>query len=61
MLTDREFLTWLHDRLHYVHGESAHADYMHRLRLMIEKLPETPTSRVYEHMFVTPAVAPAKT
>jgi len=44
-MADKDFLKWLHDRLHFVHGESVHADYMHKLRSIIQAMPveqETP-------------------
>lgn len=38
-MTDREHLTWIHERLVLVHGESPYYDYMHRLRAVIKGLP----------------------
>jgi len=34
-VTDREFLTWVHDRLQHVHGEPVNIDYMNKLRCII--------------------------
>jgi hypothetical protein len=42
---DQEFLMWLHERIEIVHREPAQADYMHKLRAIIESTPadkETP-------------------
>lgn len=39
-MTDREFLTWIYERLEYVHGENANYDYMHRLRKIIDNLAQ---------------------
>lgn len=36
---DRDFLMWIHDRLHHVYGENELIDYMHRLRAIIEYTP----------------------
>jgi len=38
-MTDREFLTWLHERLEHVHGENPQMDYMYKLRSIIEATP----------------------
>jgi len=35
MLSDREFLMWIHERLEHVHGDSGLLDYMHKLRAII--------------------------
>lgn len=35
-MKDREFLTWLHDRLVKNHGEPECVDYMHKLRAIIK-------------------------
>jgi hypothetical protein len=44
--SDRDFLVWLHDRLMHVHQEPPNADYMHKLRAIIEKMPvEIATTR----------------
>ena len=37
-MLDADFLQWIHDRLHYVYGESENYDYMHRLREIAESL-----------------------
>lgn len=34
-MKDRDFLIWIHARLHEVHGESETVDYMHKLRAII--------------------------
>ena len=39
MMNDQEFLFWLHERLEHVHREPAQADYMHKLRALIETTP----------------------
>lgn len=39
-MKDQEFLMWLHERLEHVHREPAQADYMHKLRAIIEATPE---------------------
>jgi hypothetical protein len=36
---DRDFLTWLHERLEHVHGEPYEIDYMGKLRSVIEATP----------------------
>lgn len=38
-MKDQEFLIWLHERLEHVHREPAQADYMHKLRAIIEATP----------------------
>ena len=35
-MKDREFLIWLHDRLHIIHGESETLAHMHKLRAIIK-------------------------
>jgi hypothetical protein len=39
-MKDSEFLQWIHDRLHFVHGENELYDYMWRLREIIKKNQE---------------------
>ena len=39
-MRDREFLIWIHDRLHHFHKESELLDYMHKLRAIISEIPE---------------------
>lgn len=39
VVTDREFLIWLHERLEHVHGENDLVDYMHFLRKIIRGTP----------------------
>lgn len=38
-MTDREFLTWIHERLEYVHEENPNMDYMWKLRSVIAAIP----------------------
>ena len=40
MIQDKEFLQWIHDRLHYVYKEPYNMDFMHKLRAIIETIPE---------------------
>ena len=35
-MKDKEFLIWLHHRLEHIHGENPYADYMWKLRSIIE-------------------------
>ena len=37
---DKEFLQWIHNRMENVHGENPNFDYMHKLRSIIEAIPE---------------------
>ena len=37
-MTDKEFLSWVHDRLHYQHHEDPKIDYMIRLRKIINEI-----------------------
>lgn len=39
-MTNRDFLTWLHNRLVVIHREPENVDYMVRLRNLIETMPE---------------------
>ena len=39
-MTDRKFLCWVHDRLHYEHGDSETVIHMHRLRRIIAVTPK---------------------
>ena len=34
-MKDKEFLQWIHNRLHQVHGENINVDYMRKLRAII--------------------------
>jgi len=45
MIPDKEFLQWLHDRLLFVYEEPYNADYMHKLRAIIETIPEERDTR----------------
>ena len=40
MARDKAFLMFIHDRLHYEHGEKETYDYMHKLRAIIRNTPE---------------------
>ncbi len=39
-MKDREFLIWIHERLHKVHEEDPLFDYMWKLRSIIESTPK---------------------
>lgn len=39
IMTDREILIWIHQRLTEVHGESPFVDHMHKLREVIHATP----------------------
>jgi hypothetical protein len=39
VLTDKEFLIWIYERLERVHGELHIFDYMRRFRYIIETIP----------------------
>jgi hypothetical protein len=39
-MSDKEFLQWIHDRLHYQHKENVNIDYMHKLRAIIKGVPD---------------------
>lgn len=39
-MNDKTFLQWIHNRLVVVHGENSNFDYMHKLRAIIETIPE---------------------
>lgn len=46
-MKDREFLTWLHNRLRFEHDEHPGRDYMQKLRAIIHATPvdrETPNT-----------------
>ncbi len=38
-MNDQEFLTWIYERLKYAHKEDPNADFMRRLRSIIENSP----------------------
>jgi hypothetical protein len=38
-MSDKDFLTWIYERLEHVHGENPRVDYMRRLRMTIEAMP----------------------
>ena len=38
--TDKQFLRWIHQRLQHHHGENPWYDYMHKLRCIIDRVPE---------------------
>ena len=47
-MRDKLFLIWIHQRLVYVHKENPLFDYMHRLRAIIETIPnEQDTPNLY--------------
>jgi hypothetical protein len=48
-MSDRDFLIWLHERLHYVHGESELVDYMRTLRRIIASTPPDKRSISFGH------------
>jgi len=37
---DKEFLQWIYDRMHKVHGENMDLDYMHKLKSIIDATPD---------------------
>ena len=39
-MSDREFLSWIYERLHFVHGENENVDYMQRLKRIVNKCPK---------------------
>ena len=39
-MKDREFLMWMHERLHLIHGESETISHLHKLRVIIRATPE---------------------
>lgn len=43
-MKDREFLTWIHERLVHVHNENNNMDYMWKLRSIIQSIPEDQAS-----------------
>lgn len=52
-MRDRDFLIWLHERLHHQHGEYELLDYMHKLRTIIAGTPKdkvTPNTGIYSGM-----------
>lgn len=40
VVTDRDFLIWLHERLVRAYNENSNYDYMHKLRSIIEATPK---------------------
>lgn len=40
-MNDKEFLTWIYQRMVYVYKENPLYDYMHRLRWIIDATPDT--------------------
>jgi hypothetical protein len=40
-MNDKEFLTWIYNRLIQVHNENAQFDYMNKLRCIIDTIPES--------------------
>lgn len=43
-MTDKEFLSWIYDRMTYKHGENKNVDYMLKFRSIIDSLQEEPVS-----------------
>lgn len=43
-MDDKATLTWLHDRMINVYGESANVDFLHRLRGIIKDTPKSKTT-----------------
>ena len=44
MISDKEFLLWIYERLHFVHKEDEATDYMSRLREIVDYMdPENVT------------------
>ena len=43
-MTDKEFLSWIYDRMIYKHGENKNVDYMLKFRSIIDSLQEEPVS-----------------
>ena len=39
-MSEKKFLEWLKDRLHYQHGENLNVDYMLKLQAIIDTTPE---------------------
>jgi len=40
-MKDKYFLMWIHDRLADTHNENLNVDYMHKLRAIIDSIPES--------------------
>mgnify|MGYP006053968727 CR=1 FL=1 len=52
-MKDQDFLIWIHQRLHIMHGEDETIDYMHKLRAVIKATPpdaETPNTGIETSM-----------
>lgn len=43
-MTDKQFLTWIHERLVHEHNENRNMDYMWKLRSIIEALEDDQTT-----------------
>ena len=41
-MTDKEFLSWIYDRMIYKYGENENMDYLHRFKRIIDSLQEEP-------------------
>lgn len=39
-MNDKQFLTWIHERLVHVHNEKNNMDYMWKLRAIIQATPD---------------------
>lgn len=44
-MTDKKFLEWVQNRLHYQYGADFRADWMIRLTLIIEAMPDDQVTR----------------
>ena len=44
-MTDKEFLSWIYDRMIYKHGENKNVDYMLKFRSIIDSMQEEPVSK----------------
>lgn len=52
MTTDKQFPQWIHDRMLNMYCEPSHADFMHKLRAIIEATPDsqvTPNRASHPH------------
>ncbi len=43
-MTDQEFLCWIHERLEYQNGDNPLMDFMHKLRMIIQTVPNYSTA-----------------
>lgn len=47
-MTDKEFLSWIYNRMIYKYGENENVDYLHRFKRIIDSLQEEPISEELE-------------